>query len=128
MAPPLLDLLRDDADKSQWVITSVPSDDVSEEQTETITMAKAQCSEAQYIQALLGEIGRLVGSRVTLVSHLGGSNYTLHLQNRSSVTLDALDNATAVEVFDRLRQNAVNAELAFRIDRMAGARHHRPAV
>jgi hypothetical protein len=117
--PPLLDFLHEDPVSESWAITFVPSDDVSDEQNETIVVKKRASSEARYVQILLNQVQSLASRQISTISHLGGGNYTLTFASGATRRLDEFENATAVEIFDRLRQIALNAELIFRIEHRA---------
>jgi hypothetical protein len=114
--PPLLDLLNNDAAVASYAITFIPPDDLSHAPTENVSVDKKQ-PEGQRITALLARIGDLCNGPLEMIAHLGGGNYTIHLRNGTNITLDDLEGSKSVEVFDRLKQIAVAAELAFLIGR-----------
>jgi hypothetical protein len=124
--PPLLDLFRVDLESDCYIATFVPSDDVSAEPTLSVSI-RQQSVEGRRIAILLARIETICGGRLLLASHLGGGNYTLRLTDGRTTALDALDNASAVELFDRLKQVAVDAEMSYRINH-AHAQRWRPAV
>jgi hypothetical protein len=110
--PPLVDFLSDEPEDIHYHITFVPSDEVSVEPTESVTIIK-QSSDGARITALLGDVSALCGAKLTRVSHGGGASYTLHLDDMRIVTLADLKNGTSIQVFDRLKQIAETAEIVF---------------
>jgi hypothetical protein len=122
--PPLLDLFREDADEGVYVATFVPSDDLSPEPTLSVRVDK-ESVEGRRIGASLDGISEICGSRLTLASHLGGGNYTIRLTDGRTASLDTFDNS--LELFDRLKQIAQDAEMCYRIS-ILHARGQRPAI
>ena len=124
--PPLLDLFREEPESDCYIATLVPSDDFSAEPTLPVRISK-QSVEGRRIAILLARISAICGAALVLASHLGGGDYTLHLADGRIVTLDGLTNSASVELFDRLKQIAVDAEMSYRISH-AHAQRWRPAV
>ena len=114
--PPLVDLLSYDARRGAWVVTFVPSDDVSAEATEVVTVPQGT-PEFRRISALLGRVAEAMapGRRIEKVVHSGGGSYTVWLANGESLELAEASGAIAHEVFDRIKQIADTAEAIFRV-------------
>ena len=110
--PPLLDLLHYERDADGFSVTFVPS--VGHEPTRHVFVSR-DSPEGRQIAAYLYRVQNLVGSALLKVVHGGGGDYTLHLAGGKFLSLsdEAAHEQWAPEVFDRLKQIALVAEVAF---------------
>jgi hypothetical protein len=112
--PPLVDSLHYERDADGFSITFVPS--VGDDPTRFVFVAR-DSAEGRQVAAYLYRVQQLIGDRVEMVVHGGGGNYTLRLASGESLQMS--DKAPAEqwvpEVFDRLKQIAAVAEVAFSI-------------
>ena len=112
--PPLVDSLHYERDADGFSITFVPS--VGEDPTRFVFVAR-DSAEGRQVAAYLYRVQQLIGERVDRVVHGGGGNYSLRLAGGESLQLsdEAPGEQWVPEVFDRLKQIAAVAEVAFNI-------------
>jgi hypothetical protein len=112
--PPLLDSLHYEAEPDGFSIIFVPS--MGEDATRSVFVPR-DSTEGRRISALLYRIEPLIGDRLQKVVHGGGGDYSLRLAGGKLVRLsdEAPNGHWAPEVFDRLKQIANAAELAFNV-------------
>ncbi|HEX4125313.1 MAG TPA: hypothetical protein VHY37_11350 [Tepidisphaeraceae bacterium] len=112
--PPLVDSLHYEREADGFSITFVPSNSV--DATQTVFVPRDSPEGAQ-VSAYLYRIQQLIGNRIERVVHSGGGNYSLKLASGDVLRLSdgVPDEQWAQEVFDRLKQIADVAEIAFRI-------------
>jgi hypothetical protein len=117
---PLVDSLHYEDGIGGISITFVPS--TGDNATRTV-FVRTDSAEGKRVSAFLYAIQQLLGQRVERVTHSGGGDYALRLA--SGTVLNLSDNSTvgnwAPDVFDRLKQVAETAEIAFEIEH---ATHH----
>jgi hypothetical protein len=123
--PPIVDALRVDRERDAYVVTFVPSDDLSAE-PKLVVMIPSNSVEGRQIETWLGEFQRLLkaGGAVERIVHGGGGDFTLSLADGTTRQLSDpdLDNATTQRIYDGLQYVSQAAENAYRIVRINLAR------
>jgi hypothetical protein len=117
--PPLIDALHYEREKDGFSITFIPS--LSEDPTRNVFVPR-DSPEGRQVAAYLYRIQTLIGSHVIRAVHRGGGDYSLHLAGGTVLNLPDERSNSAPELFDRLKQIASVAEVAFGI---AHAEPHR---
>jgi hypothetical protein len=114
VAPPLVDSLHYEREADGFSITFVPS--IGDDATQTVFVPR-DSPEGGRVSAFIYRIQQLIGNRVERVVHSGGGNYSLRLASGDVLRLsdEAPDEQWAPEVFNRLKQIADVAEIAYTI-------------
>ncbi len=119
--PPIVDSLCVDQRSSAFVVTFVPSEDLSSEPKLTVTIP-SNSVEGRQIQKWLDEFCRVlsVSAPVERVVHGGGADFTLIFADDASRSLSdpSLDSSLSRRICDGLRYISQAAENAYRIVQM----------
>ena len=109
---PLIDLFRTEPAAGGYPVTYIPTD--GDDPTRTV-FVRYDAAEGRQIAASVSRIERLVGASLVAAVHRGGGSYTLRLSDGRSLGLsdDVGGEPWGTEVFARLKQIAICAELAF---------------
>jgi hypothetical protein len=114
--PPLLDLLYHDEAQDAYVVTFVPTDEVSQEATEVVRIRR-DFPEYRRVDGFFKRVEELVGGgrRIVRIVHQGGGNFAFHFLDGSAIEMADRANEVSQEASDRLKQIADAAEMAFRV-------------
>lgn len=123
---PIVDLLHFEKDIDSYVITFVPSDEVSREQKEMVVIRK-NTADGRHITVWLAELSKLIGGgrTIDLISHSGGDAFSFRFTDGKTHELQDLQLSKDVanqRAFDRLQYLALVAETAFRIEMVSARR------
>ena len=116
--PPILDTLRVDEQGGAFVVTFVPTDELSAEPKLTVTIPVSSVEGSQ-IKKWLTEFCRLlcINRPVVYVVHSGGSDFMIGFADDSTRRLSdpALDSGITQRIYDGLKYVSQAAENAYRI-------------
>lgn len=115
---PIVDALRVDRERDAFVVTFIPSDDLTDEPKLVVTIP-ACSAEGRQIQVWLGELRDLLatGAPVERIVHGGGGDFTLAFADGTTRQLSDpdLDGAMTQRIYDGLQYVSQAAENAYRI-------------
>ncbi|MEE8169326.1 MAG: hypothetical protein V3T70_02150 [Phycisphaerae bacterium] len=116
--PPIVDALRYDRDRDAFVVTFVPSDDLSAEPKLIVTIPE-QSVEGRQIRTWLDEFGRLMPKQIPVerLVHAGAGDFTFLFKDDTSCKLSdpGFDENATQRIYDGLQYISQAAENAYRI-------------
>jgi len=116
--PPIVDMLRVDEHRGAFVVTFVPSDDLSAEPKLVVTIPAAS-AEGRQIRAWLSEFCKLLscGTSLTRVVHSEGGDFLFGFADHTTKQLSEADITSEVtqRIYDGLQYVSQAAENAYRI-------------
>jgi len=116
--PPIVDLLHVDDEQGAFVVTFVPSDDLSNE-LKLVVRIPADSVEGREIQTWLSEFSELFSAEpVRKIVHSGGGEFAFTFGLDDVHTLSTLNNNVVQRVYDGLQYLSQAAENAYRIVRL----------
>ena len=125
--PPIIDLMRWDAERRCFVMTFVPQDKVSAHPTEVVDVY-GDGVEGRAIDACLRNLAAALGlaSPISRIVHAGGGDFTFHATDGTVVALsDArFTPDTTTRVYDLLQRISQDTENAFLIDHPPQVQSH----
>src|SRR3954462_8728881 len=78
--PPIVDSLRADLTRNEWVITFIPEDSVSRREKEQVAIGFST-PEGRRIQLRINRLNKLLGGQIERLSHAGDGSFTFHLRD-----------------------------------------------